>query len=128
MDANHGEIWAKLDAGTEAYHRLINRPSHPLSHVLENIISASVDRDICIQSLFMRVHGQPPDDEEIVAYAGRLNEVKAAGGRIKLVQVYTVARQPTEPFVTPLSDETVDDIADTVERVTGLKTARYYAA
>ena len=31
MDANNGEIWAKLDAGTEEYFRRVNRPNVPLA-------------------------------------------------------------------------------------------------
>jgi len=41
MDRNNGEIWAKLDAGTEEYYRRVNRPNHPLSHVLDNITAAA---------------------------------------------------------------------------------------
>ena len=40
LDANQGEIWAKLDAGTEEYYQLINRPNVPLQQVLDNILEA----------------------------------------------------------------------------------------
>ena len=40
----------------------------------------------------------------IIAYCDRLNEIVADGGAIKNVQAYTVARQPAESFVEPLSD------------------------
>ena len=57
-----------------------------------------------IQSLFMRVAGEPPPAAEIEAFCDRLNEIIAAGGKLSLIQVYTVARKPTESYVTPLSD------------------------
>lgn len=86
------------------------------------------DRPVRIQSLFMRVEGQPPSEEEIAAYVARLQEITAAGGAIKKVQVYTVARPPAEAFVTPLSPAEVDAISDQVHNATGLPTKAYYAA
>ena len=41
LDQNQGEIWAKLDAGTEAYFKLIDRTTIPFEQVLQNIISAA---------------------------------------------------------------------------------------
>ncbi len=111
MDANNGEIWAKLDAGTEDYYRLINRPSHPLRHVLDNIIDAARVRPVVIQSLWMLVRGEPAPDAEVEAFAERLNEILTAGGRIRLVQLYTIARGTAEPWVSPLANEQLDHIA-----------------
>jgi len=41
MDANNGEIWAKLDAGTEDYFRLIDRPNVTLQAVVANVLDAA---------------------------------------------------------------------------------------
>ncbi len=114
MDRNNGEIWAKLDAGTEEYYRRINRARVPLRHVMENIIDAARVRPIVIQSLWMLVHGQPASDAEVEAFADRLNEVTAAGGRIKLVQLYTIARHTAEAYVSPLSNAQLDHVASVV--------------
>lgn len=111
LDDDNGEIWAKLDAGAEAYYRLINRPNFPLAHVLENILDAARVRPIVIQSLWMRVSGQLPPEEEVRAFARRLKEIVAAGGRLKLVQVYTIARQTAEACASPLSREELDQVA-----------------
>jgi wyosine [tRNA(Phe)-imidazoG37] synthetase (radical SAM superfamily) len=126
LDANQGEIWAKLDAGSEAYFRRIERTPIPFSRVLENITQAARVRPLVIQSLFMRIDGQPPDAAELDAYCQRLNEIKAAGGRLQLVQVCTVARHPAESCVTPLLDEEVDRIVALVRQRTGLAAAPYY--
>ena len=72
------------------------------------------------------VSSEAPPAAEIEAFCGRLNEVTAAGGRLKLVQVYTVARRPAEDFVAPLSDAEVDAIVLLVERRTGLAAAAFY--
>ncbi len=79
-----------------------------------------------IQALFMRVHGEPPSTEEQQAFCDRLNEIIAAGGRIKLVQIYTIARRPTESYVTPLTDAEVDRLTALIRAKTGLPAAAYY--
>ena len=128
MDANNGEVWAKLDAGTEEYYRLVNRPNFPLAHVLENIRAAAVGRPIVIQSLWMRVHDEPPPDEEIRAFCSHLAESQSAGGEFKLVQVYTIARRPAEEYVTPLAPAEVDTIAQAVRAETGIPTEVFYGS
>lgn len=126
LDHNHGEIWAKLDAGTEAYYHQIERTKTPFRQVLDNITAAARARPLVIQSLFMRVAGEGPSDGELNAYCDRLNEVTAAGGELKLVQVYTVARKPAESIVTPLADAEVDAIVHLVQRKTGLLAEAFY--
>ena len=107
LDQHNGEIWAKLDAGTEAYYDLVDRTPVPFARVLENLAWCTRTRPTVIQSLFMKVHGNPPPDEEIHAYVQRLAEVaktaEGTPGGIKLVQLYTVARQTTEAYATPLT-------------------------
>jgi wyosine [tRNA(Phe)-imidazoG37] synthetase (radical SAM superfamily) len=117
LDHQKGEIWAKLDAGTEPYYRLIERTSIPLHRVLENILACGRRRPIVIQSLFMKVNGEPPPSTEIDAYIARLTELVAAGCQIKSVQVYTVARRTAEINVTPLDDVMLDAIAAQVRSI-----------
>lgn len=128
LDQNNGEIWAKLDAGTEEYYQRVNRPNYPLRHVMDNIIAAARTRPVVIQSLFMRLDGIGPDEAELSAFCYRLNEVIHAGGLIAYVQVYTVARRPAESYVTALSDSEVDYICDLVRARTGLRAESYYGA
>ena len=126
LDANNGQIWAKLDAGTEGYYQSVNRPNYPLEHVVQNITAAAQDRPVVIQSLFMRLNDEPPDEKELSAYIDRLREITSAGGRIEYVQVYTVARAPAEDFVSALTNEEVDSIVDSVKDRAGLKAEAYY--
>ncbi len=128
MDQNNGQVWAKLDAGTEAYFQLINKPNYSLQHVIDNITAAATKRAVVIQSLFMNVHGHPPDEAELIAYANRLLEITQGGGRIDYVQVYTVARQTAQPYVSALSNQQVDDIAQLITERTPLKTESFYGS
>lgn len=124
LDRNNGEIWAKLEAGSEAYFRQINVPSHSLQHVMDNILTAARARPLVIQSLFMRVRDEPPPAEEIEAYVGRLRWVLENGGRISHVQVYTVARRPAQSYVSKLTETDLTQIGDAV-RSLGLATECY---
>jgi wyosine [tRNA(Phe)-imidazoG37] synthetase (radical SAM superfamily) len=126
LDANQGEIWAKLDAGTAEYYKLIERTPIPFQQVLDNIAAAARVRPLVIQSLFMRVAGEPPTNDELIAFCDRLNEITSAGGQLKLVQIYTIARKPAESFVQALSDDEVDAIVDLVRERTGLVAAAFY--
>ncbi|MCE9525949.1 MAG: radical SAM protein, partial [Planctomycetales bacterium] len=94
--------------------------------ILENITAAAIIRPLVIQALFMRVAGEPPSAAELSTFCDRLNEITAAGGRLKLIQVYTVARKPTESYVTPLADSEVDAIVALVRSRTGLEAKAFY--
>ncbi len=127
LDANGGEIWAKLDAGTEEYFARVARTHFTLEHVVRNILQTAQKRPVVIQSLFMRIDGQAPPPEEVAAYCGRLEQITAAGGDIKLVQVYTIARKPADPAVTALARTELDLIAEEVRTRTGLAVAVFGA-
>jgi len=128
LDAANGEIWAKLDAGTEDCYRAVARTVIPFRRILDNLLAAARVRPIVIQSLFMRTHGDPPSVAEQESYCDRLKEITAGGGRIKLVQIHTLARPPAESYVTALSNEEVDALAALVRKRTGLPVAAFYAA
>jgi wyosine [tRNA(Phe)-imidazoG37] synthetase (radical SAM superfamily) len=128
LDANNGEIWAKLEAGTAEYFKLVDRTPIPFRQILDNITAAARVRPLVIQALWMRIAGEPPSSAELEAFCDRLNEIAAAGGRLKLVQVYTVARRPAESFVTPLADAEVDAIVRLVAERTGLPAAPFYGS
>jgi wyosine [tRNA(Phe)-imidazoG37] synthetase (radical SAM superfamily) len=128
LDRNNGEIWAKLEAGTDAYYQLIERTPIPFRQILDNITAAARVRPLVIQALFMRVAGEPPSPAELAAFCDRLNEITAAGGRLKLVQVYTVARRPAESYVAPLADAEVDAIVELVKRRTELNALGFYGS
>jgi wyosine [tRNA(Phe)-imidazoG37] synthetase (radical SAM superfamily) len=114
LDDHAGELWAKLDAGTEAFFRRVNRPADEaitLQKVVEGIAAVAAERPVVIQSLFFRLRGAPPGDDELAAYCERLKDIVSAGGQIRLVQVHTIARPPAEANVSGLSDDELDAIA-----------------
>ena len=114
------EIWAKLDAGTQAYMDRINRAQMSLEKILANILLTARKRPVVIQSLFPRINGQAPPPEEIEAYAHRLKELKDAGAQIPLVQIYSATRPTPHSECGHLPLKTLSYIAGRVREVTGL--------
>ena len=126
LDANNGEIWGKLDCGTEEYYHRVARSRVPFQQVLDNLRATARIRPIVIQTLFMQLAGQSPTMAEQEAYCDRLCEITGVGGQIKLVQIHTVARRPAESWVAPLSNDEVDAVVELVRCRTGLPVAGFY--
>lgn len=125
--ASQGEIWAKLDAGTETYYREICRSQVPFQRILDNLLATARRWPIVIQTLFLSWKGQGPDDAEVAAYCGRLESILAQGGQIHAIQLYTVARPTPEPDARPLSRLQMDALAAIVRgRLPGLPVEVYY--
>ncbi len=118
LDANNGEIWAKLDAGTQARLDTVNRPrpARLLADIVDGITAVARERAVVIQTLFFRIDGLGPDRAEVSAYTDRLREILDGGGLIRLVQVHTIARSPLSPSASSLPDEQLDALADTVRQ------------
>lgn len=125
--ADGGEIWAKLDAGTDAQYRAINATKMPFARVLDNLRLAGRRFPLVIQSCFVRVLGAGPDAAEVAAYIERLRDLRAAGAQITRVQVYTVSRPPAERFVSSLTAAEVDAVAAAVRAaLPGLAVETYH--
>ena len=115
------EVWVKLDAGTQEYMDLINRPDITLQKVLDNIVTLGRTRPVVIQSLFPQIGGQEPPPGEIEQYAQRLLELKTAGANISLVQIYSAHRPPHRPDCGHLPLRALSAIARRVREVAGLR-------
>jgi len=121
MDAHNGEIWGKLDAGTEEYYREINRSNVRFERILKNLLETARVRPIIVQSLFLKVHGEAMSAAELEAYCGRLRDLTAAGGQISEVHLYTVARPTPEAFATKLEVPELETMASAIREQTELK-------
>jgi len=116
LDAGNGEIWAKLDAGTEKYFQRVNRPAPglKLKKIVDDLAVVAQGRPVVIQTLFARLDGHAPPPAEINAYIARLSHILDSGGAIKLLQVHTIARPPAESVVSALSNTELDALADVI--------------
>jgi wyosine [tRNA(Phe)-imidazoG37] synthetase (radical SAM superfamily) len=105
------EVWAKLDAGTEAWFQRVDGTTLPFRRILDNLRDLARERPIVVQSMFHGFDGGSIPEGEGAAWAARLGEIVRAGGRIDRVQVYTVARRPSDPRITPLPTAALEAIA-----------------
>jgi wyosine [tRNA(Phe)-imidazoG37] synthetase (radical SAM superfamily) len=118
------ELWCKLDAGTEAYFQLVDGTRLPFRRILDNLLLVARERPIVIQAMLLAIDGRGPDDAEIEAWVDRMREIVAGGGRIDHVQVYTVARKPSDPRFGPLEAPRLERIAASA-RAAGLRASVY---
>src|SRR5688572_27751510 len=121
------EIWAKLDAGSQAYMERINRPrretgswSSPLQQILENISEFGRLRPIIIQTMVPSISGRNPFENELAEYIARLRELKALGAQISLVQIYSATRPSPHSDCGHLPLSVLSSIAKRVRAGTGL--------
>lgn len=98
------DVWCKLDAGTAKYFAIVDGTKFPFKRILNNLAELAAVRPIVIQSMFQSLDGVVADDEEIAAWVARLVEISRVG-TIAEVQVYTVARKPSNASVHPVSPE-----------------------
>jgi wyosine [tRNA(Phe)-imidazoG37] synthetase (radical SAM superfamily) len=122
--AEFDELWCKLDAGTETYFHVVDGTRLPFRRILDNLLLVARERPIVVQSLFLALAGAGPDDVEVAAWVARMREIVDQGGRIDHVQVYTVARAPSDPRCAPLGAARLEAIAAKA-REAGLAAAVY---
>lgn len=125
--SHSGAVWAKLDAGTEAYYQRINVSRVSLDTIEANLKLLGHRHPFTVQSFFCRLDGNPPPSEEIEAYLSRLHRVQASGARIDQVQVYSLARPPAESNCAPLDTTHLHAIAEKIHAL-GIQATVYAAA
>ncbi len=98
----NGEIWAKLDAGTQSYFETVSGTRKKIESIVSRIRSTPRGVTLIIQSCFMKIKDQKPSKSEIQAWYERLLNIHSSHS-ISRVQIYTIARQPAQSWVSPLT-------------------------
>ncbi|MDQ3003650.1 MAG: radical SAM protein [Fibrobacterota bacterium] len=124
-----GEIWAKLDAGTEEWYQKVNISRVSLDRVEANLIRLGGRHPFKIQSLFCGLDGVVPPQKELDAYLERLKRIRDSGSDILEVQLHTLARKPAQANCTPVTTAILSDLQAGIEsaiavpaRVYGMET------
>ena len=128
LDHANGEVWAKLDAGTEAYYDQVCVTNVPFARILTNLLHTALQRPLVIQSLFLEIDDKGPSNSELEAYIGQLKKLLEAGGQLKLIQVYTVARKPPSSRIHALSDAGIDAIVARIQAAIPVPVEGYYGS
>ncbi len=107
---NNGEIWFKLDFWDEASYQKINRSSISYDKIIGNLNLVGKKYPLVLQSCFFSTNNEAVALSGFQGYVQLINRLIGEGVKLKQIQIYTTARKPAESYVTPLSDEEMDDI------------------
>lgn len=96
--ARHGgEVWFKLDRGTDAGLRDTNRASTSVDRQLERLKKTARVCRTFVQSCWFTNAGREPTNADVDAYVSTLNRALQLGISLAGVQLYTLARKPQLP-------------------------------
>jgi len=114
LDFN-GEIWGKLDAGTDEWLDFINRPQKKINmELIGNNLKFAVSKfPLRIQTMLCEAKGRIPSETDIESYAGIVQKIyQTKPENLLSVQLYSVVRQTAENSVKPLSREFLENAKD----------------
>ncbi len=120
------EIWAKLDAGTQAYFEVVDGTTRKLDRTLAGITAQARELDVILQTMIPTIDGQDCGDEEARAIGDRVAQIKRDGGRLLNVQVYTTARRPADSRIGMVADKRLDELAAIIQGRTDVPVTTYY--
>lgn len=106
----------KLDAGSEALFRQINRP-HPdvsFDEVVEEMIALD-HPNLMMQAILFDGHPTNIDDDNIERWAEIIGRI-----RPREVQIYSIDRPVTKTSILPVSKSVLLDIASKAQRISGV--------
>lgn len=92
-----GELWFKLDRGTESGLQTINDTATQPAQSIARIKRAAELCPTWIQTCVFSLDGQPPEADEITAYLDLLRDLRKDGVPLQGVLLYGLARPPLQP-------------------------------
>ncbi|WP_163438136.1 hypothetical protein [Fibrobacter succinogenes] len=120
--ASDGEIWAKLDAGTEEWFKKMNRSPLRFDKILDNLTKTIKLYPLCIQTMLCNLQGEIPSEQEIERYIENLTAIHSANpANLVEVQLYTVIRDTLLEGVEPLPKEFLESVKTKITSVLPVK-------
>lgn len=114
-----GEVWGKLDAGTQEFHHRVNVSRVSLDKVTRNLAELPARYPMRIQTLFFRWDDLVPGPLEIQAWIDRLETILRHRPLLS-VQLHTVARATSREGCHPLAQDWLEAVASSVRTRLGL--------
>ncbi|MDR3001176.1 MAG: hypothetical protein LBU89_07925 [Fibromonadaceae bacterium] len=115
---NSGEIWGKLDAGTDEWLNFINRPLKKTSvaAIEDNLKSIVSKFPLRIQTMLCEAQGKIPSEAEIESYSQVVQRIhKENSGNLLSVQLYSPVRKTADNSVKPLPREFLDGVKNILQ-------------
>lgn len=123
LAAGRGEVWFKLDGGTDAFLARFNGDRVGAQRRERNLALAARLAPTWVQTMALAWNGEPPPEREREAYLALLGRVLAGGSRLEGVHLYGLARpshQVEAPDLSPLDPAWMEAFADRI-RALGLE-------
>lgn len=117
MAGMNGEVWFKLDRGSEEGRRLVNDSTLPVARMLGNLRIAAQACRTRIQTCWFAIDGKAPHRSEEDAYIDFLRLARGEGIPFDDVLLYGLARpsrQPEAPRLSPSSLEEMEAFASRI--------------
>jgi wyosine [tRNA(Phe)-imidazoG37] synthetase (radical SAM superfamily) len=115
-----GEVWFKIDSGSEAGMRAVNSTRIGLKRVRENLAVAARACPTWVQTCVFALDGAAPSEDEQRDYLALLAERLNAGVAIQGVLLYGLARQSHQPEAARLSSLPARWLESYAERIRAL--------
>lgn len=126
LTRNCGEIWGKLDAGTEEWFRIMSGSRFTLDHITANLKQTAQDFPLRIQTMLCKYQDTPPSQQELEAYSKRVQSILGTQSHKLLeVQLYTIVRHTSTPDVSPVSGEFLQETAERLQTQIGIPVKAY---
>lgn len=109
--SKNGEIWAKLDAGSEEWLQTIDITPFHIEEIQENIEATVKKFPLRVQTMLCEYAGKAMDEREIELYIERVGKIYRANPQNLLgVQLYGVVRHTARPNVLPLPRTFLEEV------------------
>ncbi|MDR0517878.1 MAG: radical SAM protein [Fibromonadaceae bacterium] len=124
LTSQNGEIWGKLDAGTDECLQFINRPAKKtnIAKIEDNLRFIVSKFPLRIQTMLCEYSGKAPSEQELECYSQIVKRIYEANPQNLLsVQLYSVARQVMDNSVKQLSKDFLHNVQEKIkEKVSNL--------
>lgn len=120
MKSINGEVWFKLDSGTEDGLKNINNAGLSVERVKENLKIVSNLCPTWLQTCMFKLGGKLPAEDELKSYLQFLLWVKDEGLEIKGILLYGLARpsmQVEAPRLSAVSEIWMNEFADKIRQL-----------
>jgi len=102
-------IWLKLDAGTPAWYKAMNRSSVSYELLMEKIRAFVKCAPLALQTMICAINGNPPPANEERAWVTLVAELASTTDKLRGVQIYGKARPaPEDPLAAALPKAFLD--------------------
>lgn len=108
------EVWAKLDGGAPATHKILSGSEFEYGRITDAIAAFATRVPVKLQTMLCldARSGELLFDAD--GYISTLRSLLQRGARIRAVQLYTVARRPAEPWIAGVEDARMRAYAATI--------------